>query len=55
MSCYKCENLFDQNCGAGECVDQRRRNRTALFDYMVCIQMEEQFYNLIKGTQEKES
>jgi hypothetical protein len=35
--------MFDQDCEAEECVDQRRRNRTALFDYMICIQLEEQF------------
>ena len=43
MSCPNCEKLFNMDCEAEECVDQRRRNRTALFDYMTCLQMEEQF------------
>lgn len=43
MSCDDCKKLFNQDCEAEKCVDQRRRNRTALFDYMMCVQMEEQF------------
>lgn len=43
MSCRNCEKLFDQDCESEECVDQRRKNRTALFDYMTCVQMEQQF------------
>lgn len=52
MSCDDCKKFFSHNCEAkscsawclcSECVDQRRKNRTALFDYMMCVQMEEQF------------
>lgn len=43
MSCNNCETMFDQDCQATECQEQRRINRQALFDYMACVQMEEQF------------
>lgn len=40
MSCQKCKMLFDQDCEAEECKEQRRRNRQALFDYMKCKEIE---------------
>lgn len=46
MSCQNCEKLFNQECETEECVNQRRKNRTALFDYMICVQLEEQFNDL---------
>lgn len=38
-----CENLYDQDCNDEDCWDRRRRVRQAVFDYMVCVQLEEQF------------
>lgn len=40
MCCPSCEKMFNQDCEAEECKDQRRRNRTALFDYMKCKEIE---------------
>lgn len=42
MAC-NCHNLYDQDCEDPVCKEERRRTRTAVFDYMVCVQMEEQF------------
>lgn len=38
-----CDNMYDQDCKDESHEEDRRRNRTALFDYMICVQMEEQF------------
>lgn len=43
MCCPSCEKMFNQDCEAEECKEQRRLNRQALFDYMACVQMEDQF------------
>lgn len=40
MSCKNCEILFNPDCETEDCKDQRRRNRTALFDYMQCLEIE---------------
>lgn len=40
MSCKKCEIMYNQDCETEECKEQRRRNRTALFDYMKCKEFE---------------
>lgn len=38
-----CDNIYDQNCKDPSHVEEKRRGRQALFDYMTCVQMEEQF------------
>lgn len=38
-----CNNLYDQNCKDPGHVEEKRRGRTALFDYIRCVEMEEQF------------
>jgi hypothetical protein len=38
-----CDNIYDQNCKDSGHAEEKRRGRQALFDYMTCVQMEEQF------------
>ena len=38
-----CDNLYDQNCKDPGHAEEKRRGRTALLDYMKCVEMEEQF------------
>lgn len=42
MAC-NCHNFYDQDCEDAVCKEERLRIRTAVFDYMVCIQLEAQF------------
>lgn len=46
MDKCNCENLYDQNCKHPIHLEEKRRGREALFDYMACAQMEEQFKDL---------
>lgn len=39
MNC-DCENAYDYDCQNEECVDERRKVRTALFDFMKCQEIE---------------
>lgn len=43
MRSCNCNNLYDQNCKDPSHVEEKRRGREALFDYMKCVEMEEQF------------
>lgn len=40
MKKCNCDILFDQDCEDEYC---KREVRTAVFDYMICLQLEDQF------------